>query len=68
MVCLLFLIVSHFFYSFQFCEIDLSEILPPDALYPFLDEIKKREKQRKQLVKKVASPVLHHAYVLGHLI
>ncbi|KAF3967124.1 hypothetical protein CMV_008838 [Castanea mollissima] len=46
--------LSHFSLTttFQFCEIDLSEILPPDALYPFLDEIKKREKQRKQLVKK----------------
>lgn len=40
---------------FQLCEIDLSEMLPPDALFPFMDEIKKREKQRKQLAKKVRS-------------
>ncbi|KAK3183896.1 hypothetical protein Dsin_031182 [Dipteronia sinensis] len=38
--------------TFQLCEIDLSEILPPDALVPFMDEIKKRERQRKQLAKK----------------
>ncbi|KAH7577126.1 hypothetical protein JRO89_XS01G0209200 [Xanthoceras sorbifolium] len=46
--------LSHFSLttSFQLCEIDLSEILPPDALVPFMDEIKKREKQRKQLAKK----------------
>ncbi|GAV59512.1 zf-C3HC4 domain-containing protein [Cephalotus follicularis] len=46
--------LSHFSLttSFQLCEIDLSETLPPDALLPFIDEIKKREKQRKQLAKK----------------
>ncbi|KAL5581463.1 hypothetical protein UlMin_013905 [Ulmus minor] len=38
--------------SFQFCEIDLSQILPPAALLPFMDEIKKREKQRKQVARK----------------
>ncbi|GAB4848627.1 hypothetical protein Ancab_003337 [Ancistrocladus abbreviatus] len=38
--------------TFQFCEIDLSEDLPPDAVSPFVDEIKKRERQRKQLAKK----------------
>uniref|UniRef100_A0A2N9GSE1 RING finger protein 10 n=1 Tax=Fagus sylvatica TaxID=28930 RepID=A0A2N9GSE1_FAGSY len=56
--------LSHFSLTttFQFCEIDLSEILPSDALYPFMDEIKKRENQRKQLVKKVASAVLQPAY------
>ncbi|KAL6011763.1 hypothetical protein ACLOJK_002228 [Asimina triloba] len=44
------------FYSFyqmvKLCEIDLSDILPPDALSPFMDEIKKREKQRKRVAKK----------------
>ncbi|KAF2322960.1 hypothetical protein GH714_032454 [Hevea brasiliensis] len=46
--------LSHFSLTttFQLCEINLSEMLPPDALFPFLDEIKKREKQRKQLAKK----------------
>ena len=37
----------------QLCEIDLSEVLPPDALFPFVDEIKKREKHRRELAKKV---------------
>ncbi|KAG6621766.1 hypothetical protein I3843_03G001700 [Carya illinoinensis] len=46
--------LSHFSLTttFQLCEIDLSEILSPDALHPFMDEIKKREKQRKQLARK----------------
>lgn len=38
---------------FQLCEIDLSELLPPDALSPYMDEIKNREKQRKRLARKV---------------
>jgi hypothetical protein len=37
----------------QFCEIDLSDMLPPNSLAPFMDEIKKREKQRKRAAKKV---------------
>ncbi|WCJ40235.1 RING finger protein 10 [Euphorbia peplus] len=46
--------LSHFSLTttFQLCEIDLNEVLPPDSLYPFHDEIKKREKQRKQLAEK----------------
>ncbi|XP_031382011.1 RING finger protein 10 [Punica granatum] len=46
--------LSHFSLTttFQLCEIDLSELLPSEALLPFVDEIKKREKQRKQLAKK----------------
>ncbi|KAL6960360.1 hypothetical protein U1Q18_038125 [Sarracenia purpurea var. burkii] len=46
--------LSHFSLatSFQLCEIDLSELLPPDALSPFMDEIKNREKQRKRLARK----------------
>lgn len=40
--------------SFQLCEIDLREILPPDALSPFMNEIKKRAKQRSWLAKKEA--------------
>ncbi|XP_058092939.1 uncharacterized protein LOC131239312 [Magnolia sinica] len=46
--------LSHFSLTttFQLCEIDLSDILPPDALSPFMDEIKKREKQRKRVAKK----------------
>ncbi|KAH1204912.1 RING finger protein 10 [Glycine max] len=38
--------------TFQLCEVDLSEMLPPEALAPFIDEIKKRANQRKQLAKK----------------
>ncbi|XP_047175518.1 RING finger protein 10 [Vigna umbellata] len=38
--------------TFQLCEVDLSELLPPEALAPFMDEIKKRANQRKQLAKK----------------
>ncbi|XP_027350497.1 RING finger protein 10 isoform X2 [Abrus precatorius] len=38
--------------TFQLCEVDLSEMLPPEALAPFMDEIKKRANQRKQLAKK----------------
>ncbi|KAJ4959644.1 hypothetical protein NE237_019554 [Protea cynaroides] len=46
--------LSHFSLTtaFQLCEIDLSEILPPDALSPFRDEIRKRGNQRKWLAKK----------------
>ncbi|XP_027153557.1 RING finger protein 10 isoform X3 [Coffea eugenioides] len=38
--------------TFQFCEIDLSEVLPADSLSPFLDEIRNREKQRKRVARK----------------
>uniref|UniRef100_A0A5B7BNR4 Putative RING finger protein 10 isoform X1 n=1 Tax=Davidia involucrata TaxID=16924 RepID=A0A5B7BNR4_DAVIN len=46
--------LSHFSLttSFQLCEIDLSEVLPPSALSPFIDEIKNRDKQRKRLARK----------------
>ncbi|PIA32785.1 hypothetical protein AQUCO_04300014v1 [Aquilegia coerulea] len=46
--------LSHFSLttSFQLCEIDMSEVLPSDALLPFMDEIKKRENQRKRFIKK----------------
>ncbi|XP_010249224.1 PREDICTED: RING finger protein 10 isoform X2 [Nelumbo nucifera] len=46
--------LSHFSLTttFQLCEIDLTEMLPPDALSPFIEEIKKRENQRKRLAKK----------------
>ncbi|PON35517.1 TNF receptor-associated factor, partial [Parasponia andersonii] len=46
--------LSHFSLTttLQLCEIDLREFLPPDALIPFMDEIKRREKQRKQLARK----------------
>lgn len=37
----------------QLCEIDLEEILPASSLAPFKDEIKKRERQRKQIARKV---------------
>ncbi|KAK1617074.1 hypothetical protein QYE76_022592 [Lolium multiflorum] len=49
--------LSHFSLTttFQFCEIDLSDMLPPISLAPFMDEIKKREKQRKQTAKKEES-------------
>lgn len=45
---------------FQLCEVDLSEMLPADALAPFLDEIKNRANQRKQLAKKVSIHINKH--------
>lgn len=49
--------LSHFSLTttFQFCEIDLSDVVSPNSLAPFLDEIKKREKQRKRAAKKEES-------------
>ncbi|KAJ0969264.1 hypothetical protein J5N97_022141 [Dioscorea zingiberensis] len=46
--------LSHFSLTttFQLCEIDLKGILPPESLAPFVEEIKKREKQRKRLARK----------------
>ncbi|KZV27522.1 RING finger protein 10 [Dorcoceras hygrometricum] len=46
--------LSHFSLTttFQLCEIDLSKILPPESLSPFMDEIKNREKQRKRIARK----------------
>ncbi|CAN4079044.1 unnamed protein product [Withania somnifera] len=46
--------LSHFSLTttFQLCEIDLSKILPLDALSPFMEEIKSREKQRRWLARK----------------
>lgn len=46
--------LSHFSLTttFQLCEIDLSEILPPSSLSPFEDELKNREKQRKRVARK----------------
>ncbi|CAA2978229.1 RING finger 10 isoform X2 [Olea europaea subsp. europaea] len=46
--------LSHFSLTttFQFCEIDLCGMLPTESLYPFMDEIKSREKQRKRLARK----------------
>ncbi|KAJ1279310.1 hypothetical protein BS78_04G145400 [Paspalum vaginatum] len=49
--------LSHFSLTttFQFCEIDLSDIVPPSSLAPLMDEIKKRENQRKRAAKKEKS-------------
>lgn len=46
--------LSHFSLTttFQLCEIDLSGLLPAESLSPFIDEIKRREKQRKRVAKK----------------
>ncbi|KAK6153176.1 hypothetical protein DH2020_012815 [Rehmannia glutinosa] len=46
--------LSHFSLTttFQLCEIDLRDKLPSESLSPFMDEIKNREKQRKQLARK----------------
>ncbi|KAF5725587.1 RING finger protein 10-like [Tripterygium wilfordii] len=46
--------LSHFSLTttFQLCEIDLTMSLPPDAMVPFMEEIKKRKRQRKQLAEK----------------
>ncbi|XP_021756025.1 RING finger protein 10-like [Chenopodium quinoa] len=38
--------------TFQLCEVDLKDILPAEALAPFRDDLKKRERQRKQLARK----------------
>lgn len=53
--------LSHFSLTttFQLCEIQLNGILPPASLAPFMDEIKKREKQRKHLVKKERDEKAH---------
>ncbi|WOK94048.1 hypothetical protein Cni_G02750 [Canna indica] len=37
----------------KLCEIDLRDLLPPSSLASFMDEIKKREKQRQHLARKV---------------
>ena len=51
----------------QFCEIDLSDIVSPSSLAPFLDEIKKREKQRRRAAKKVTSLLAAlHIILLNH--
>jgi hypothetical protein len=46
--------LSHFSLTttFQLCEIDASDILPPSALSPFMDQIQNREKQRNRIAKK----------------
>ena len=46
--------LSHFSLTttFQLCEIDLSKIMPMDALSPFMEEIRSREKQRTWLARK----------------
>lgn len=56
--CSFFFQIIYILFLFQLCEIDMSEMLPPDALSPFMDEIKKRENQRKRLARKV-----HNLYV-----
>ncbi|PWA75581.1 Zinc finger, C3HC4 RING-type [Artemisia annua] len=46
--------LSHFSLTttFQLCEIDLSEILPPSSLSPFGNELKNRERQRTRVARK----------------
>lgn len=46
--------ISHFSLTttFQLCEINVGDILPAESLYPFMAEIKNRERQRKQLARK----------------
>ncbi|XP_008791034.2 RING finger protein 10 [Phoenix dactylifera] len=66
--------LSHFSLTttFQLCEIDLSDILPPRSLAPFMDELKKREKQRKRLARKEqedrvrAEAAAQHASLITH--
>ena len=38
----------------QLCEIDLSNLLPPSAFFPFTDEIEKRKAERRRRRKQVA--------------
>ncbi|KAM7250447.1 hypothetical protein ACFE04_022330 [Oxalis oulophora] len=46
--------LSHFSLTttFELCEVDLREMVPSDTLLPFIDEINKRERQRRQIAKK----------------
>ncbi|KAJ3675849.1 hypothetical protein LUZ60_004891 [Juncus effusus] len=46
--------LSHFSLTttFQLCEIEMGNIVPASSLSPFMEEIKKREKQRKRLARK----------------
>lgn len=38
----------------QLCEIDLSNLLPASAFFPFTDEIEKRKAERRRRQKQVA--------------
>ncbi|KAG5526954.1 hypothetical protein RHGRI_028030 [Rhododendron griersonianum] len=60
--------LSHFTLTttFQLCEIDFSELLPPDALSPYVDEIKNREKQRKRLARKEREEKIRAEVALSH--
>lgn len=40
--------------TFQLCEIDLSNLLPPSAFFPFTDEIEKRKAERRRRRKQEA--------------
>lgn len=40
--------------TFQLCEIDLSDLLPPSAFFPFTDEIEKRKAERRRRQKQEA--------------
>lgn len=48
-----FVAFPYMYILLQLCEIDLSDMLPAEALIPFMDEIKNREKQRNRLARKV---------------
>lgn len=60
--------LSHFTLTttFQLCEIDLSGLLPLDALSPYMDEIKNREKQRKRLARKEQDEKIRAEAALTH--
>ena len=36
--------------NFQLCEVDLNEMLPPEAFTPFLEEIRTRQQRRRRLM------------------
>lgn len=52
----------------QLCEIDLRESLPPESLAPFVEEIKKRGKQRKRLARKVSKRFLYSTVFIEILV
>ncbi|KAA8530055.1 hypothetical protein F0562_004764 [Nyssa sinensis] len=62
--------LSHFSLTttFQLCEIDLSDILPPIALSPFMDEIKSREKQRKHFSRKERGEKIKAEVAAAHFV
>ncbi|TVT99857.1 hypothetical protein EJB05_54744 [Eragrostis curvula] len=60
--------LSHFSLTttFQFCEIDLSDMLPTSSLAPFMDEIKKHREESERVKAEVAAAVQASAMRFEH--